>query len=181
MFKIDTSKLSPEQMAQYEEILKTASVEVPEGTEEGAQTDPVEKAAPAPSPEITAAMNELADLKKSFEMKEMHDIAKKYAPLGKKEDELAQTLYDMKKSNEANYNAFISILDESLSIVEKSGVFTEIGKSASGSNGGGAKAKAEARASEIQKSENCDWNTALAKAWEDPALMAEYDEEYFGN
>lgn len=181
MIKIDTSKLSPEQMAQYEEILKTASVEEPEGTGEGAQTEPATVEKSVTSPEITAAMNELADLKKSFEMKEMHDIAKKYAPLGKKEDELAQTLYDMKKSNEANYNAFISILDESLSIVEKSGVFTEIGKSAAGGNGGGAKAKAEARAREIQKSDNCDWNTAIAKAWEDPALMAEYDEEYFGN
>ena len=130
---------------------------------------------------MQAALDELATLKKSFEMKEMTEVAKKYAPLGKKEDELAQTLYDMKKSNEANYNAYIAILDESLAIVEKSGLFAEIGKSTSGSSNGSATSKAEARAQEIMKSNpNMDYNTAIAKAWEDPTLMAEYDAEYHG-
>lgn len=141
--------------------------------------EPMEKSA---SPEITAALKELQDLKKSIEMKDMTEIAKKYAPLGKKEDELAQTLYDMKKSNPANYDAYIAVLDESLGLVEKSGLFAEVGKSFSGSTAGGSvQSKVEARAQEIMKSDSTmDYNTAIAKAWEDPALMAEYDNEYFG-
>lgn len=143
-----------------------------------AEVEDMEKSA---SPEITAALKELQDLKKSIEMKDMTEIAKKYAPLGKKEDELAQTLYDMKKSNPANYDAYVAILDESLAMVEKSGLFAEVGKSFSGSTAGSSvQAKVEAKAQEIMKS-GVDYNTAIAKAWEDPALMAEYDSEYFGN
>lgn len=139
--------------------------------------EPMEKSA---SPEIKAALQELADLKKSYEMDKFTQIAKKYAPLGKNESELAQTLYDMKKSNEANYDAYIAILDESLGLVEKSGLFTEIGKSAGGSGAGTVQAKVEAKAQEIMKSDSTmDYNTAIAKAWEDPALLAEYDNEYF--
>lgn len=203
-FVIDKSRFNDEQLAQYEALVAIGKAEVdPEANKEGMdpetppavpskkttkkeEVDPMEtkKSAPEQSPEIKAALEELSNLKKSFEMKEMTEVAKKYAPLGKKEDELAQTLYDMKKSNEANYNAYIAILDESLAMVEKSGLFAEIGKSgnAGGSYSGlnGAAAKAEAKAQEIMKSDNVDYNTAIAKAWEDPALLAEYDSEYFG-
>jgi hypothetical protein len=67
-------------------------------------------------------------------------------------------------------------------MVEKSGLFAEIGKSAGGySTSGGAQAKAEAKAKEIMKSDpDKDYVTAIAKAWDDPDLMAEYDEEYYG-
>lgn len=140
----------------------------------------VEDAKKSFSPELQAAMAEVAALKKSFAMKEMTEVAKKYAPLGKKEAELAQTLYDMKKSSEDNYNAYIAILDEGLELVNKSGLFSEVGKSAGGySAASGAEAKAEAKAQEIMKSNpDMDYTTAIAKAWEDPAIMAEYDEEY---
>lgn len=201
-FTIDKSKFTAEQLAAYEELVAIGKADVdPEAAEEEMKGDkpvvppkkkPTEKAevedpmetkksAPEQSPEIKAALDELANLKKSFEMKEMTEVAKKYAPLGKKEAELAQTLYEMKKSNEANYNAYITILDESLALVEKSGVFAEIGKSAGNSgNGNSVEAKVEARAQEIMKSENCDYVTAVAKAWDDPALAAAYDESYFG-
>ena len=132
------------------------------------------------SPEIAAALERMEALEKSFAMKEFTEIAKKYAPLGENEAELAQRLYDMKKSNEANYDAYVAILDKSLGMVEKSGLFTEIGKSASAPAGGTVQAKVEAKAQDIMKSDNCDYDTAIAKAWEDPALMAEYDSEYFG-
>ena len=43
----------------------------------------------------------------------------------------------------------------------------------------GAVAKAEAKAAEIMKADpNATYTEAIAKAWEDPALMAEYDAEY---
>ena len=133
----------------------------------------------AASPELTAALERLATLEKSVEMKEFTDVAKKYAPLGENEETLAQTLYDMKKSNEANYNAYIAVLDKSLGLVEKSGLFTEIGKSTSGT-AGGVIDKIEAAANEIQKSDaTLSRDEAIAKAWENnPNLIAEYDNEY---
>lgn len=197
MYTIDKSLFSPEELKQYEALIAKATVDTKAAEEEEKDkkpANPPEKAeeeemekkndckkSAEPSPELTAALADLADLKKSFEMKEMTQVAKKYAPLGKKEDELAQTLYDMKKSNEANYNAYIAVLDESLGLVEKSGVFAEIGKSAGGfSSAAGAKGKIEAKANEIMKSDpKMDRATAIAKAWEQsPELMAEYDEEY---
>ena len=190
--KIYKSNFSAEELEQWEALVAKGKVAPEEAQEEMEdeipETPPVKKPTEkaevedmtkSASPEITAALEELQTLKKSLEMKDMTEIAKKYAPLGKKEDELAQTLYDMKKSNQANYDAYVSILDESLAMVEKSGLFTEIGKSAGGSGNGTVQAKVEAKANEIMKSENVDYNTAIAKAWEDPALLAEYDTEYF--
>lgn len=191
--KIYKSNFSAEELATWEALIAKGKV-APEEQEEELEEDkpafppkkpakkaeveePMEKS--ATSPELQAAMEELQSLKKSIEMKDMTEVAKKYAPLGKKEDELAQTLYEMKKSNPANYDAYVAILDESLGMVEKSGLFAEIGKSYSGSTAGGAVSKAETKAKEIMKADpNMSYNEAIAKAWEDPALMAEYDAEY---
>lgn len=132
-------------------------------------------------PQLAAAMSRLETLEKSIAMKEFSEIAKKYAPLGEDEAELAKTLYEMKKSNEANYNAYIGILDKSLGLVEKSGIFAEIGKSTGGySVAGGAVEKVEAIAADIMKSDtSISREHAIAKAWEDhPELVAEYDREY---
>ena len=205
MIKIDKSLFSAEELAQYEALIAKATVDTEAAKEEEEDQKPnvppkkktTEKAedekmeemekkkdckkSAEPSPELTAALADLAELKKSLAMKEMSEVAKKYAPLGKKEDELAKTLYDMKNSNEANYNAYIAVLDESLGLVEKSGVFTEIGKSAGGYSGAaGVEGKIEAKANEIMKSDpKMDHATAIAKAWEQsPELMAEYDKEY---
>ena len=201
MITIDKSAFTAEELATYEALIAKATVD-PEANKEEVEEEvppvpakkqtkkPVEKEDDDPvetkksaeqSPELKQAMEELAALKKSFEMKDMTEVAKKYAPLGKKEDELAKTLYDMKKSNPANYDAYIAILDESLGFVEKSGLFAEIGKSAGNSGSGSSiEAKVDAKAQEIMKSENCDYVTAVAKAWDDPDLAAEYDDHYFG-
>lgn len=193
--KIYKSNFSAEELAQWEALVAKGAVAPEEAQEEmegyepefppkkpakKAEVEDMEKSA---SPEIKAALEELQDLKKSIEMKDMTEIAKKYAPLGKKEDELAQTLYDMKKSNEANYNAYVAILDESLAMVQKSGLFTEVGKSAGGySTAGGAVAKVEAAANEIMKSDaSMTREEAVAKAWIDhPELVREYEAEYKG-
>lgn len=203
-YTIDKSLFTAEELAQYEALVAKATVDPAANKEEMEEDDPpvvppkkkpakkaeeeepvIEKSAEQ-SPEIKAAMEDLANLKKSYEMDKMKTVAKKYAALNKKEDELAQTLYEMKKSNPANYDAYIAILDESLALVEKSGLFAEIGKSGSagGSNTGlsGAEAKADAKAREIMKAApDMSYTEAIAKAWEDPALAAEYDAEYFGN
>lgn len=192
--KIYKSNFSAEEQALWDALVAKGKV-APEENQEEMQDDipdtppvkkPTQKAEvedmeKSAAPEITAALEELQALKKSIEMKDMTEIAKKYAPLGKNEAELAQTLYEMKKSNEANYEAYVAILDESLGIVEKSGLFTEVGKSAGGAGNGTVQSKVEAKAQEIMKSDSTmDYNTAIAKAWEDPALLAEYDSEYFG-
>ena len=196
--KIDKSVFSAEELAQYEALIAKATVDpeaaeeevedekppVPPKKTEKAEVDDVEdtkKSAPEEmAPEIKKALEEVAELKKSMEMAQMAEVAKKYAPLGK--EGLAQTLYDMKKSNEANYNAYITVLDEHLALVEKSGLFAEIGKSAGGQSTGGVESKIDAKAAEIMKADpNMDYDTAVCKAWEqNPDLLAEYDQEYHG-
>ena len=195
MYTIDKSRFTAEEREQYEALIAKAKVD-PEAAEEEmdkekpvepsekptekAEVKDVEETKKSEAPELTAALERLATLEKSYEMREFSEIAKKYAPLGEKEEELAQTLYDMKKSNEANYNAYIAILDKSLGIVEKSGVFAEIGKSATGTTGGSVVDKIEAAADEIQKSdETMTRVAAVAKAWEaHPELVKEYEAEY---
>lgn len=196
MLTIDKSLFSAEELEQYEALIAKATVETgaeeeKEETQEKQEKTTKEekeevddemekKCKKSVDPALIAVQEELETLKKSVAMKEFTEIAKKYAPLGKKEDELAQTLYDMKKSNEANYDAYITILDESLGIVEKSGLYAEIGKSARGNTSGGTMEKIEAVAAEIQKADpNMSRATAIAKAWEQsPELMEEYDQEY---
>ena len=180
--KIDKSIFSAEELAQYEALIAKAKVEETEAelTEETPPPAQVEvETQKSASPELEAALQRMEALEKSIEMKGFSEIAKKYAPLGEKEEELAKTLYDMKKSNQANYDAYISVLDKSLALVEKSGIFAEIGKSAGGHTSGGVESKVEAKAADIMKADpSIDYTTAIAKAWEDPTLMAEYDAEY---
>lgn len=186
MIKIDKSLFTAEELAQYESLIAKGAVEteddIPEDTPAKKTTekeveDMVGKS--AVNPELTAALERLETMEKSFAMKEFTEIAKKYAPLGEKEDELAKTLYEMKKSNEDNYNAYIGVLDKSLDIVNKSGVFAEIGKSASGT-AGTVLDKVNAAADEIMKSDaNMTHEQAIAKAWEqNPEFIAEYEKEY---
>lgn len=192
MIKIDKSLFSAEELAQYEALIAKGSVEtddIPDVDPEKKETkkttekeveDMVETAKSAEvAPEIKEAMERLETMEKSFAMKEFTEIAKKYAPLGEKEEELAKTLYEMKKSNQANYDAYIGVLDKSLDLVEKSGVFSEIGKSASGTTGGAVE-KVEAAADEIMKSDaSISRVEAIAKAWEEhPEFVAEYEKEF---
>lgn len=209
--KIDKSVFSAKELAQYEALIAKAKVDTeanfeemdlelpPERRKRRPEIDvdfeeeeeeeevPMDKACgtrtrKSASP-ISAAMERLENLEKSIEMKEISEIAKKYAPLGEKEDELAQTLYAMKKSNKDNYDAYIAVLDKSLDLVEKSGLYAEIGKS-TGSYGtaGGAAEKVQSVAQDIMKSDpSMTREQAILKAWEDhPELVAEYDMEYKG-
>ena len=179
--KIDKSRFTPEELAQYEALINKGKVEdEPEKPEEGEEKKPeVEKSAEM-HPEVKKALEEMAVLRKSLEMKEMTDIAKKYVPLGKKENELAETLYEMKKSSQSAFDAYIAVLDQNLDLVNKSGMFEEIGKSSKGIAGGSIVEKADAIAKGyMEKDPDMDYDTALMKAWENnPDLMAAYDAEY---
>ena len=152
-------------------------------------TDPVvEKSAPAEFEMPDFVKDAIAKSEAFIEeqqKKEMVDLAKKYDILGQKPEELGPQLYELKKSNKAMYNTVIATLDNQVALIEKSPIFAEIGKSghAGGSYNGlhGAEAKADAKAQEIMKADpNMSYTEAIAKAWEDPALAAEYDAEYFG-
>lgn len=202
--KIDKSVFTPEELAQYEALIAKAKVDPEADPEESGLTDgelstppkkkpqenpegdgPEEKAPEDSvgkkdtSPEMSAALKRLETLEKSIQMKEYTEIAKKYAPLGENVEELAKSLYGMKQTGQENYDAYLSVLDKSLDLVNKSGVFAEIGKSVAGV-GDDVLAKVEAAADDIQKSDtSLDRVQAVAKAWENhPELVAEYERAY---
>lgn len=205
--KIDKSLFSPEELAMYQALLAKAAVNPEENQEEMEEelppAPPARTRAPEPEPEeekedevetekcdtrtrksaadprLTAALARLDTLEKSAEMERLTAVAKKYAALGEDEAELAQTLYDLKKSNAANYEAYIKILDKSLDLVTESGIFAEIGKSGRGARGT-AEDRIEAAATEIQKSDpSLSREQAMVKAWDaNPDLLAEYEQEY---
>ena len=131
--------------------------------------------------EIQKALDKMADFQKGMEMKEMTGIAKKYTVLGYKEDELAKSLYDMKNSSPSSYDAYIAVLDQNLDLVNKSGMFEEIGKSSRGVAAGGAEQKiASIAKGYCEKDPSLDYDTAVLKAWENnPDLLVECDKEYF--
>lgn len=179
--KIDKSRFTPEELANYEALIAKGRVEDEPGFDEAEPA--IEKSAEQEMhPEVKKALDEMKAFQKSIEMKAMTDIAKKYVPLGKKEDELASTLYEMKKSSQASYDAYIAVLDQNLELVNKSGMFEEIGKSSRNPVGGSTVEKIEGIATELQKSDaTLGRHEAIMKAWEQhPELVAEYDSEYMG-
>lgn len=122
----------------------------------------------------------IAELEKSLAMKEFADIAKKYAPLGEDETTLAKTLFDMYQADEELYNSYVDSLEKSLDLVNKSGMFVEIGKSGYQNGPSSAVGRVEAIAkSYIKKDPEMTYEQAIAKAWENnPDLIAEYEAEY---
>ena len=83
--------------------------------------------------DVKKAQDEVAELKKAIEIEKLTGIAKKYEVIGKKSDELAPKLYELKKAGEQHYNDYVALLDEQVTMAEN-GVFKEIG---SNRNGGG--------------------------------------------
>ncbi len=140
---------------------------------------PVEKSSPVPDFN-KMMLDRMAMLEKKIEMNEIKKSAEKYALLGEDADKLAEVLYGLKKSDEPNYNACVAMLDKQLDLVQKSGLFTEIGKSGHIGDGGLVEDKINAAATELQKSDpSLSRTAAVAKAWEThPELAAEYDAEY---
>lgn len=136
---IDTSALNEQEKADLARLAKKCNIEgAPEvPAEPVTETPAVEKS--AASPELTAALAAIEDLKKSNAAlleaqakREMLEVAKKYATvLGKKEDELVDTLLGLKKVGEEVYKTYIGALDEQVELVNKSGLFAEFGKSGS--------------------------------------------------
>lgn len=207
MEDVDKSLLTPDEAAQFDALIakacKTKKADEPDITDPVIEKEDVKdtkagKVNPAANqeemedlpPEVKKAFDalraETANLKKNMEMKEISEVAKKYAPIGKKEDELADTLYAMKSAGDSVYKSYIASLDAQLDLVEKSGMFSEIGKSFVGGYSSLAKSEPESKIEAIAKGymdqdPNMDHTSAVAKAWENnPELMAAYENEFRG-
>lgn len=205
--KIDKSKLTAAELAFLESIEKRCGVEEGGNLYEGISTvsaeqtpteSTVTKSTAQPtteektaeqdsdniykglSPLVAAELEELKKFRQAAEDRELSDIAKKYAIIGKKEEELVPLFKSLKAAGGTAYNDMIAVLDQAVATVEKSGAFSEIGKSGHGSSATGAvKAKVDTIAKGyMEKDPTMDYTTAVAKAWEDhPELMDEYEEE----
>lgn len=197
---IDKDKLTDEEKQQLEAIVNKAGITQPdddddtqntnkgkdddvkkskEGSDDGTSEDIYKGLHPA----VAAELKSLRKARDESEERELTAIAKKYEIIGKKPEELVPTLKSLKAAGGTAYEDMISVLDSAVETVEKSGAFTEVGKSGHSKNAGSTTiAKARAMADEIKKS-NPDMSDteAMAKAWEThPELMEDYDNEIGG-
>lgn len=180
--KIDKSKLTPAERAFLEDIEKRYGEEEggnppieqpaqeppapaePTVTKSVAQSQepPVQQVSTSSEPDdiykglhpaVAAELEEFRKFRQIAEEKELADVAKKYAIIGKKEEELVPLFKSLKAAGGTAYNDMIAVLDQAVDAVEKSGAFSEIGKSGGyGGTEGGAWAEAYAKAAEIMKS-----------------------------
>lgn len=162
--KIDKSKLTPAERAFLESIEKRYGTEetveetptFPETTEplimKSTSKEPkTEDIYQGIHPAVKAELENLKKFREDAQDRELHQIAKKYTLLGKKEEELFPVLKSLKAENETAYQDMIALLDQSLETIEKSGIFYEIGKSGHGSMAGSAWTEAENKAVELMK------------------------------
>ncbi len=131
-------------------------------------------------PAVKAELEELKKFREATEERELSQVAEKYVIIGKKKEELVPLFKSLKAAGGTAYSDMIAVLDQAVETVEKSGAFSEIGKSGHGSSATGAvEAKVDAIAKGyMEKDSSMDYTAAVAKAWEDnPELMDEYEEE----
>lgn len=131
-------------------------------------------------PAVKAQLEELQKFRDGAETRELTEIAKRYAIIGKKEEELVPLLKSLKAAGGTAYHDMIALLDQAVDTVEKSSLFSEIGRSGHGGAGGNC---AEVKINGIakgymEKNPALSYSQAIAKAWEDnPDVLAEYEEE----
>lgn len=119
-------------------------------------------------PAVRAELEGLKKFREDAEDRELAEVAKRYAIIGKKEEDLVPVFKNLRAAGGTAYNDMIAVLDQAVDAVEKSGAFSEIGKSGHGGTDGSAWAEAEAKAVELMKSK-----TGLSKAQAlDEVLMA---------
>lgn len=136
------------------------------------------------NPGLKAQVEALMKFKADAEEKEMKEICKQYAILGKTEEELLPVLKSTKAVSQEAYDQVIKTLNDAKAAVENSGTFSEIGKSghagaSKGPDANSAEGKIDSIAkSYVEKNPTMSYVDALAKAWEDnPQLVLQYEEE----
>ncbi len=160
---------------------KSAPIEstVTETTPAKKSTDPYANLHPAVAAEIQA----LKKRAEEADERELYEVAKKYEIIGKKPEELVPVLKSLKAAGGTNYADMISVLDASVEAVNKSYMFTEVGKSGSYggamSGGNGAWSAIEKKADEIQ-AVNPEINRYQAidlACQQNPTLVHEYEDK----
>ena len=213
MAEIDKSRMTPEEIAVYDSIVKKYAVDTskacgdakkqqedPEETEKGCGTSSTKKSLAVPGaetvvmpgsadiyaglhPEVAKELKALRKRADEAEERELFGIAKRYEVIGKKPEELVPVLKSLKAAGGTAYDDMISVLDGAVEAMEKSGIFSEIGKSRSGGDSVIQKSAAEGKIDTIakayiEKDPTMSMARAIAKAWEDhPELMADYETE----
>ena len=105
------------------------------------------------NPGLKAQVEALIKFKADAEEKEMKEICKRYAILGKTEEELLPVLKSTKAVSQEAYDQVIKTLNDAKAAVENSGTFSEIGKSGhAGASKGPDANSAEGKIDSIAKS-----------------------------
>lgn len=181
MSNIDKSKLTEAERAFLESIEKRyGTPEAPAQVQTPAAAPEADDIYKGLRPAVKAELEALRKFRSDAEDNAIREVAKRYAVIGKTEEELFPVLKSMKEAGGTAYDDTIAMLDKAVDTIEKSAAFTEIGKS--GSHGatteGAAWAKAESQAAEIMKSKNVTKAQALDEVFQnDPALAAECEKE----
>lgn len=130
-------------------------------------------------PAVRAELEALSKFKADAEERELTEVAKKYEIIGKKPEELVPLFKSLKAAGGTAYNDMIAVLDQTVDTVEKSGVFSEVGKVGHSNGENTAETKIGVIAKSLmEKDATLSYSQAVAKAWEDnPELLSEYDDE----
>lgn len=181
--KFNTDAMTPEEKAQLEDFQKRYGVEETPAAQPAAQEpeptpaaqDDVNKGLSA---EMQAEIAELRKFRQQTEERELADVAKKYAIIGKKPEELIPVLKSLKAVGGDAYAQFIAGLDAAVDTVEKSGMFGEVGKSGgSAGTSGDPWEKIETLAKGFRESDpKLTYADSIDKACaQHPDLVAEYE------
>ena len=165
---IDKSKLTAEEQATLDALLAKGADSDPSSTEDGDTSRGLPPAAKAELVRQRKAVVAQVD-------RELEAVAKKYEAIGKKPEELVPVLKSLKGT--PAYDEMISVMDAAVDAVEKSALFTEIGKTGHGT--GDAMKQASEKAAEIMKADpKLTHAQALDKVFEmNPELAAQVEKE----
>lgn len=181
----DTSKMSPEERATFDDFAKRFGTEEAPAASAAPIADPAQDSPVSDGdihkglhPALQEELRKAREFRKNVENQQLTEVAKKYALLGKKPEELVPVLKSLKDAGGSAYDDMIGLLDSNLAAVEKSGVFSEIGKRGSEvGSGNDAWGKIEAAAQEVIKSKpGMRWADAVdAACCAHPELVQEYE------
>ena len=102
--------ISVQQAPTEQEVIKSGQVQIQEtSTQQTAESDNIYKGL---HPAVAAELEELKKFREEAEDKELAEIAKKYAIIGKKEDELIPLFKSLRATGGTAYNDMIAVLDQ---------------------------------------------------------------------
>ena len=183
--EVEPAVAEEEENVWEEDLFDEEDEEEEEEDEGGKGKKPGVKKSASPQEDIYAGLHpivaaELQRLQKradEADEKELMDVAKRYEIIGKKPEELVPVLKSLKNAGGSAYADMINILDASVEAVNKSSMFTEIGKSGGYGGETDAWSKIEKKADEIQAASPTMSRTAAIDmaCQQNPQLVHEYE------